>query len=144
MLGSLGDYEFTVSTEGDVRTFRDLKKSDSASYTEHKILGRKGLVEFTGINASTCSLSIRLTRGLGFTIDPVREINALYDHMRQADALPFIVGGNVIGEGLWVIESIDTDYQIIGHAGQVMDVVISLKLREYVDEDNYTEDYTKS
>ena len=135
---------FEVSTEGDVRTFRDLKKSYSASYTEHKILGRKGLLEFTGTNASTCSLTIRLTRGMGFTIDPVREINALYGHMRQADALPFVVGGNVIGEGLWVIEGIDTDYKIIGAAGQVMDIEISLKLREYLDEDNYSEDYTKS
>ncbi len=144
MIGTLGSIVFEVSTESDVRTFRDLKKSDSANYTEHKILGRKSLLEFTGVNASTCSLSIRLTRGLGFTIDPVREIQELYDHMRQADALPFIVGGNVIGEGLWVIESIDTDYKIIGAAGQVMDVVISLKLREYLSEDNYTEDYTKS
>ncbi|MBQ2615285.1 MAG: phage tail protein [Synergistaceae bacterium] len=144
MIGTLGSVVFEVSTEGDVRTFRDLKKSDSASYTEHKILGRKGLLEFTGTNASTCSLTIRLTRGMGFTIDPVREINALYGHMRQADALPFVVGGNVIGEGLWVIEGIDTDYKIIGAAGQVMDIEISLKLREYLDEDNYSEDYTKS
>ena len=50
MIGSLGSVVFEVSTER-VKTFRDLQIQRSAKYSEHAIHGRKGLLEFTGLDS---------------------------------------------------------------------------------------------
>ncbi len=133
MIGQLGDYEFEVSTES-VKTFADLKFSNSASYTEHKVLGRKGVLEFTGLNASSASLKISLNAYLG--VDVLDEIATFYEYMNEGSALVFILGGAVMGSDMWVIESLDEDYTEIDNQGVIRQADITLKLREYIDEEN--------
>ena len=132
MLATLGDYEFEVST-GRVRTFNSLRFSNSASYAEHKVHARKGVLEFTGLNASTASLSILLDIMQG--VDPMAEITRLYEAMNKHEALAFTIGGEVMGMGLWVIESLDEEYEQVSSKGVVMRARVDLKLREYVDEE---------
>lgn len=130
MIGSLGDYDFEVSTDS-VKTFSDLSFSNSASYAEHKIIGRKGLLEFTNLNPSSCTLNISLSFERG--IDPAEEISYFYEAMNEHEALAFTLGGDVMGEGLWVIESLDEKYTRIDNKGNVMAADITLRLKEYLD-----------
>ncbi|MBQ7215514.1 MAG: phage tail protein [Synergistaceae bacterium] len=136
MIGQLGDYEFEVSSES-VRNFDGLKFSNSASYTEHKVLARKGVLEYTGLNASTASLKISLNAYLG--VDPLEEIAAFYEYMNEGTALLFMLGDEVMGFDMWVIESLDEEYQEIDNEGRVRRADISLKLREYVEEEEAQE-----
>ncbi len=130
MVGTLGSIEFTVSEE-QIRTFRDLSFTHSASYAEHKILGRKGLLEFTGINASTCSMKIFLDAGFG--VNPADELRTLYEAMNKHEAVAFTLGGQVMGAGLWVIESLNETHSIIGAGGVLMRAEVSLSLKEYIE-----------
>ena len=132
MIGQLGDYEFEVSAES-VKTFDGLKFSNSASYTEHKVLGRKGVLEFTGLNASSASLKISLNEYLG--VDVLEEIAAFYEYMNEGTALVFMLGGEVMGEDMWVIESLDEEYTEIDNQGGVRRADITLKLKEYIDDE---------
>lgn len=132
MIGSLGDYDFEVSAE-QVKTFTDLAFSNSASYAEHKIIGRKSLLEFTSLNPSTCSLNIPLSFETG--TDPMEEITYFYTAMNDHEALAFTLGGDVMGEGLWVIESLEEKYTRIDSKGNVMAADLSLKLKEYLDDE---------
>ena len=132
MIGQLGDYEFEVSTES-VKTFDGLKFSNSASYTEHKVLGRKGVVEYTGLNASTASLKISLNEYMG--VDVLEEISAFYEYLNEGTALVFMLGGEVMGEDMWVIESLDEEYTEIDNQGGVRRADITLKLKEYLDDE---------
>ena len=130
MIGSFGEVVFEVSSER-VRTFRDFQIQHSAKYTEHAIHGRKGLLEFTGLSASTASLSIRLDAGLG--INPKEELNTLHEILTKHEALPFILDGEPQGEGLWVLESIGENYEIIDNHGTAIAVEVSIKLKEYIE-----------
>ena len=132
MIGQLGDYEFEVSTES-VKTFDGLKFSNSAGYTEHKVLARKGLLEFTGLNASTASLKMTLNERLG--VDVLEEIAAFYEYMNDGTALVFMLGDEVMGEDMWVIESLDEAYTEIGSKGRVIGAELTLKLKEYVNDE---------
>lgn len=132
MIATLGKYEFEVSTD-KVKTFTDLKFSNSAAYSEHKIIGRKGLIEFTGLNASTASLTINLYAWAG--VNPSEEITELYTLMNDHELLAFTLGGEVMGEGLWVIESLDEEYRTIDSHGNVLEASINLKLRESVNDE---------
>ena len=132
MIATLGKFEFEVSTD-KVKTFSDLKFSNSAAYSEHKIIGRKGLIEFTGLNASTASLTINLDAWAG--VNPSEEITELYTLMNDHELLAFTLGGEVMGEGLWVIESLDEEYRTIDSHGNVLEASINLKLRESVNDE---------
>ena len=126
MIGSFGDVVFEVSSER-VRTFRDFQIQRSAKYSEHAIHGRKGLLEFSGLSASTASLNIRLDAGLG--VNPKEELTALRDILNNHKALLFILDGEPQGDGLWVLESLSESYEIVDNKGAVIAVEVSLKLK---------------
>ena len=130
MIGSLGEVVFEVSIER-VRTFRDLQVQRSAKYSEHAIHGRKGLLEFTGLSPASMSLSIRLDAGLG--INPKEELNTLHDILNNHQAVPFILDGEPQGDGLWVLEGLDENHEIIDKHGTSIAVEVSLKLKEYIE-----------
>ena len=131
MLGQLGDYEFEVSSES-VRSFDGLNFSNSANYTEHKVIGRKGVLEFTGLNASSASLKISLNEYMG--VDVLEEIAAFYEYLNEGTALVFMLGNEIMGQDMWVIESLDEDYLEIDNQGGVRRADITLKLKEYIDD----------
>ena len=133
MIGQLGDYEFEVSSES-VKTFDGLRFTNSANFSEHKVLGRKGLLEYTGLNASSASLKISLNAYMG--VDVLEEISAFYEYMNSGEALVFMLGDEVMGEDYWVIESLDEEYQEIDSRGVVRRADITLKLKEYIDDEN--------
>lgn len=130
MIGTLGEYEFSVSDQA-VKNFTDLAFSNSASYAEHKVIGQKSVLEFTGLNASTASISITLDSFQG--VDPSECITSLYTAMNEHEALAFTLGGDVMGEGLWVIENLDEKYTQVSSKGEVIRAEIDLKLKEYIE-----------
>ena len=92
---------------------------------------RKSIIEFTGLNASTATLSITLDITQG--VSPSECITDLYTAMNEHEALPFTLGGDVMGEGLWVIEGLDEKYVHVSAKGEVLRAEIDLKLKEYIE-----------
>ena len=129
-IGSLGDIVFEVSPD-KVRTFRDLQIQRKANYTEHAIHGKKGLLEFTGFAAATGSLNIRLDAALG--VNPKEEFDALLEIFTEHQAVPLILDGEPIGDGLWIIENIDENFEVVNNKGTAIALEVPLKLREYVE-----------
>ena len=136
MLGSLGDVVFEVSDK-KVKTFRDFQIQRTAKYTEHAIHGRKGLLEFTGFSAATASLNIRLDAGLG--VNPQEELDTLREIFTKHEAIPFILDGEPQGDNLWVLESIDENFEIIDNHGTFIAIEVGLKLKEYIEVDDEEE-----
>lgn len=132
MLASLGDYVFEASVY-NLSTFSDLKFTNSVQYTEHKLLGRKGVLEFTGLNASTCTLNIHLEYGL--SEDLYGTVNYFYEAMNDGTALLFMIGPDVMGEGFWVIESMNESYPEISGQGDLVVCDLALTLKEYITDD---------
>ena len=130
MIGSFGEVVFEVSLE-KIKTFRDFQIQRDAKYTEHAIHGRKGLLEFTGFSAATASLRIRLDAGLG--VNPKKELNTLHEILTKHEAVPFVLDGEPQGDGLWVLESIDENFEIIDNHGTFIAVEVSLKIKEYIE-----------
>ena len=130
MIGSLGEVVFEVSFE-KVKTFRDFQVQRNAKYTEHAIHGRKGLLEFTGLSAATASLRIRLDAALG--VNPKEELETLRKMLSDHEAVPFILDGEPQGDGLWVLEGIDENYEIIDNYGTFITVEVNIKLKEYIE-----------
>ena len=130
MIGSLGDVVFEVSSDL-MRTFRDLQIQRSAKFSEHAIHGGKALLEFTGLAPASASLNMRLDAGLG--VNPQEELNELREILNNHKAVPFILDGEPQGDGLWVLEGLDENHEIIDNHGMTIIVEVSLKLKEYIE-----------
>ena len=130
MIGSIGSVTF-VASENYLRTFRDLSLSRKASYAEHKIIGRHSLLEFTGLDAATCSLKV--TFDAQFGLNPYEELTQLRDIMTNHEAVPFVLAGEVIGLGLWVVDSININIEIVDGEGFILKASADISLKEYID-----------
>lgn len=133
MVGSLGEIVFSVS-DTQVKTFSDYQVQRSAKYTEHAILGRKGLLEFTGFGAATASLNIKLDAAL--KINPKDELETLRKMFAEHKAVLFVLNGEPQGDNLWVIESIDEKYNVIDNQGIIISADVGVKLKEYIEIDD--------
>ena len=127
MFASIGPVEF-VASESLVKTFTDLSFSHKANFHEHKILSQKGVIEFSGLDAMSCSLKISLDTDRGN--DPRNDIESLKELLESHEAAPFTIGGHVIGSGLWVIESMSITAGIISQKGDILSADVNLSLKE--------------
>ena len=132
MIGSLGGLTFQVSDK-QVRTFRDLKGSQSANYSEHAIIGRKALLEFCGFGLSTLNMRIELKAIHG--VKPYQELKEFRKMFKSSAPFIFILGEERVGENKWVITDYDVNYEDFDNTGTLLNAVIDVKLKEYVELD---------
>lgn len=130
MIGSLGEFVFEVSSD-KILTFDGLNFSKKANYAEHTIHARKGLLEFTGFNATTASMNIVLNSALG--VDPISELEGLTQIFENHEAVSFILDGKPQGDGLWVIESMGLNYDFLDNKGSPQIIELSISLKEYIE-----------
>lgn len=129
MLGSLGDIVFEVADDY-ILTLNDLSFTKSANYTEHKIIGKSGILEFTGLNAVSCS--VKIVFDVSFGIDPKEQLQELERMMNEHEAAMFVLDGELIGSGYWVVESLNETFERIDNFGGAQRISVNVTLKEYI------------
>lgn len=129
MIGALGDIVFTVSSD-KVRTFDSMSRSGTARLTTHELINRKPLMEFIGPAGETITMQINLSVYDG--LNPEEEVKSLRELRDTGKAVALILGGQPLGEGLWLVESLNETHRYIDNAGIAHQIDVSVTLREYV------------
>ena len=88
------------------------------------------LLKFEVAKGSTV-YNIRLDAALG--VNPREEFDALLEIFTEHQAVPLILDGEPIGDGLWIIENIDENFEVVNNKGTAIALEVPLKLREYVE-----------
>ena len=130
MIGTLGPLTFSVSDKR-IRTFTDLHLSHSAKYSEHGIVGKKGLLEFTGFGADTVSMTIKFSYEVG--LNPMKELRTLRKMFKERAVFNFVLDGQPIGENLWILESFDETLELFTIDGRLRSATVNVKLKEYIE-----------
>lgn len=128
MLGSFGSIVFECA-DNHVLTFQELSFNRSANYAEHKIIGRNGLVEFTGLNAGSGTIKMTFDSALG--IDPQAQAQELQRMLQDHEACNFVLDGQPVGTGYWVIESISETVELVDWGGKAKRITATVNLKEY-------------
>lgn len=126
-VGSLGDVLFYVN-DGEVRTIKEASWRQKANYSTHKILGKRTLLEYTGMDASEISLTVTVSVFLGS--DPLISISAVSTLLESGDVVPLILGTDVIGTG-WVVTDLETKMNYFGKDGTLYQAELTIKIKEY-------------
>lgn len=122
---------FTVSREL-FRTPNNIKWSGSARYATHNRHATHTLTEFTGLDPDKFSFDMLLTAALG--VDPMEELEKLWDYERRGEALGLVIGGHAYGRSRWTIQKHETKVKGTDAAGDLHTVEVSVTLLEYSQE----------
>lgn len=126
-VGCLGDIVFQVSDDV-IKTFQKFEHSGSARLSTHNLQGRRGVVEYTGADPETVSLSFRLSKYLG--VDPYFDLHRVENYCREGVALRLMIGTYQVGDR-WLIKSFKYTGERFDGRGDLIDASVSVSLLGY-------------
>jgi len=129
-IGTLGNVVFSVSSK-KVQTFNNLSWKKSYKYATHNMFGRKGLVEYTGMDPDEIELDMDFSIFTG--VNPMKMLKALEKMAKKHKIAKLIIGQEVIGNS-WVITGIQVESQTFFRDGTMMAASVKVSIKEYVEE----------
>lgn len=126
-IGSLGSITFECSSEV-FRTIKDYRREVKARYAEHKLIMKTPALEFLG--ADTGEISFRMIFSASLGVNPKEESARLQKMCTDGEAVPLVLGSEVIGE-LWVVESVNESATAWNNKGDILLSEVDVRLKEY-------------
>lgn len=127
--GMLGDVTFEVSDQ-TFRTIRNLSRKIKANYSTHKLINRKGILEFTGVDPETISFEVLFSAWFGENPETWRK--KLEKMLEKGKAVTFVLGTSPIGTQ-WVLESVDFETELFYKDGTPGEYKAQMSLKEYAE-----------
>lgn len=124
MIGYFGDISFKVSSD-KVLTFKDLSKELKNRYVEHSVLNSKPILEYTGRDLETISLSIDFLASFG--VHPLKEYGKLEKMFMKGESYSLYIGNKNMGK--FVIESMSISYKEIDNKGNILKITAGINLK---------------
>lgn len=121
--GSFGTVNFQVSS-AVVENFKSLKWTSTASYSQHKVHGKKAVPEFTGFDADKMTFEMTLSAFLG--VNPKTEMEKLQKMMTDKKAYSMALGTDLFGK--WVVQSISREFQHVYADGKLLQCKVNITL----------------
>ena len=123
-IGVLGHLPF-VCSDIAVNTFHGMSQEYGESFAEHKVIGGKPVLEWTGRQASTFSLEMRLDSSLGTM--PSVVIAGLKKMLQAHKPVPLLVGPQYCGQV--VLEGVSVTGEHWTGMGVLQVATVSVKLK---------------
>lgn len=128
LVGFMADIPFVVSSRY-IRTFDDYSRGSGGRWAQHDIIGDKPVLEYLGPDVEKISFTMQLRADQG--ISPARELKKLRKLRDNGKVFPLVIGGNMVTNNMWVLESIDESVSFWGKDGSMLSVKVNVTLKEY-------------
>lgn len=128
LVGFMAGIPFIVSSRF-IRTFDDYGRGSAGRWAQHDIIGDKPVLEFIGPDVEKISFTMQLRADQG--INPAKELEKLRKLRDSGKQFPLVIGGNMVTDNMWVMDSIDESVSFWGEEGSMLSVKVSVTLREY-------------
>ena len=127
-LAKWGDITFRVNSE-QVFSFRKMKRSYSARWATHNVIGEKPRTEFQGPGMDEISIEVILDAELG--VKPRSLMKKFRNAAKKGEIHYFYVGGKKVVTGKLYIESGTENWNEIWNGGELVRATASLTFKEY-------------
>lgn len=128
LVGFMADIPFIVSSHY-IRTFDDYGRGTGGRWAQHDIIGDKPVLEFIGPDVEKISFTMQLRADQG--LSPAKELEKLRKMRDTGKFFPLVIGGKLITDNMWVIESLDESVSFWGVLGGILSAKVSVTLKEY-------------
>lgn len=128
MIGYFGSIIFETSDK-KILTFNGLKRTASASYSDHKRYKKKPQREFEGPNNETVSFEMKFMAQHG--VSPRKMLDKAVKICEKGTVCQFVLGGHPVGDGKWTLDTVDGNYQTVWNRGELVTIIVSVTATEY-------------
>ena len=129
MLGSWGKLVFSVSDDF-IKTFDNMKRSESARWSKHDVHLQKSKSEFMGVDAGGLTFDMHFS--VTFGVNPMNEIDKLIRANRAGEVHMLVIGNKRFGLNKYYIASINADLKHWENRGHLLSGSINVTMEEYV------------
>lgn len=130
-IGAFAELVFEVSNYR-VITYDDYKRDTKSRYAKHELINQTTTLEWLGRDVGEISFTMTFTTMLN--VDPTAEADKVRVLCEDGVADYLILGNAVIGDNLWVIESVSESAKAWDNAGNILVSSVDVKMIEYVPE----------
>lgn len=130
-IGAFAELVFEVSNYR-VITYDDYKRDTKSRYAKHELINQTTTLEWLGRDVGEISFTMTFTTMLN--VDPIEEADKVRVLCEDGVADYLILGNAVIGDNLWVIESVSESAKAWDNAGNILVSSVDVKMIEYVPE----------
>lgn len=113
-----------------VLTYDEYKREGKSRYAKHDLVNATPLLEWLGRELGEISFKMTFTVTLG--VNPAEELDKVRRLCDDGIADYLILGNAVIGDNLWVIESVSEAVSAWDNAGNILVASLDVRLKEYV------------
>lgn len=127
-IGTFGPVTFEAA-EKKVRTFDEFKRTTSAKYEEHAVIGAKPLLEFLAPGLDAVTFQMVFSAALG--LNPAKEAQTLRDIVQKHQYYPLIIGSKSLGN--FVAEQLTETWRHVDNRGNPLHIAMDVTLKEYIE-----------
>lgn len=128
-IGAFSSLVFEVSS-AKVLTYDDYKRESKARYAKHELINQTTTLEYLGAELEEISFKMTFTTMLN--VNPIEEAQKVRNMCLEGVADYFILGNRVVGDNLWVIESVGEEATSWDNRGNILASSVNVKMLEYV------------
>ena len=130
-IGAFAELVFEVSNYR-VITYDEYKRESKSRYAKHELINQTDTLEWLGRDVGEISFTMTFTTMLN--VDPTEEADKVRVLCEDGVADYLILGNTVIGDNLWLIESVSESAKAWDNAGNILVSSVDVKMLEYVPE----------
>lgn len=130
VIGNLGNLiTFEVSSD-KVQTFSNLRRSVSARWAKHDIIGHTPKLEFLGIETGEITLDIKLIASP--YINPWKVLHNIRKSVHNGTPHKFVLGGTKVGGSKqWVITNLSETWDAVISDGKLVSAKATITIKAY-------------
>ena len=130
ILGSFAGELFEVSSE-KVFTPNDIKRNETARWSNHDVMVNKPISEFLG--PALGQMSFRVSLNSRFCANLLQEMDK-WLAMARAGVVGTLIIGKPLGVDSWKLTGVSQAWQVVAAGGQVLAAELDLSFEEYLTE----------
>lgn len=132
--GALEKYLGDTVGRTKVLTFDNYTRKTSGRWAKHELINQMTMIERTGEDTERLTLDIKLVRSLG--VKPEEETAKARKYVKEGHADYLVIGGQIIGDGQWVITDLSEKLKVVDAFGRVQVSVLTLTFESYAGDNN--------
>lgn len=129
-IGAFATLVFEVSSK-KVLTYDNYRRESKARYAKHDLINQPPVLEWLGRELEEISFDMTFTATLN--VNPAEETEKARQLCRDGIADYLILGNTVVGDCLWIIESVEEKVKAWDHSGNILVSTVAVKMKEYIE-----------
>ncbi len=127
-VGSIGNVVFNASSRR-LFTIDNFKQNISVNVSNHDIIGKKPVLEMTGLASDEITFDILLRKQNN--INPQNKLKELRNMCDTGKVFPFLLGGKPVSSNYWMLTNVGVSTNYFGKGGEMISISVSVTLKEY-------------